>query len=115
MKRPVQEIISLNIVQLSLNLDKNLFSGVIYLNKNEEIHAGTAIYRPVKTFEEHDGVLLQETARFQQIYNRLVAFDGDTWHGRIGDNTKEDRLCQVFFVHHVYDETPPLIKMRQIV
>lgn len=85
----------------SAHLDKNLCSGVIYLNKNEEPHAGTAIYRPVQTFEKHEGVLLQETGRFHQIYNRLVCIDGDTWHGRVGDNTKEDRLCQVFFVYRI--------------
>jgi len=95
----------------SAHLDKNLFSGVIYLNKEEEMHAGTAIYRPVKYFEEHDGALLQETARFSQIYNRLVAFGGDTWHGRIGDNRKEDRLCHVFFIYHVFEESP-LQRMR---
>lgn len=92
----------------------NVISGVIFLNKEEEMHAGVAIYRPVGYSEEHDGALLQETARFSQVYNRLVAFDGETWHGRVGDNTIEDRLCQVFFVQHVSNQLSPIEKMRQI-
>ena len=99
----------------SAHLDKNYCSGVIFLNKNEETHAGSAIYRPIKFYEEHDGALLQETARFHQIYNRLVCFDGDTWHGRVGDNTKEDRLCQVFFVYRVNSDIPLPLRRRSIV
>lgn len=82
----------------SAHLDeKNLFSGVVYLNPVEEYDAGTAIYKILETRDDNKAMII-ESGRFRQIYNRLAAFDGQTYHGRTGDNTKTERLTQVFFV-----------------
>jgi len=103
-----------------VHLDDNSFaSGVVYLNPLEELHAGSAIYRVVEKTEpvyntndryrEH----VKMTANFKQIYNRLVVFDGQAYHGRTGDNTQSERLTHVFFINGLWANTPtPLNRFK---
>jgi hypothetical protein len=101
-----------------------LFSGIIYLSPNSIPENGTSLFRVVNEntinhFVEskillyrdnidvqHDLALdlhnssFEETVRFNNIYNRLVCFPGDTWHGvnSFNNPSGEPRLTQVFFV-----------------
>jgi hypothetical protein len=106
-----------------------LFGGIIYLTPNINPNCGTSIYRElypaeddeivslnntkIKFYrdgevEEHDNALeinnsrFVETARFDNIYNRLVAFDNTTNHGANNFySDTEPRLTQVFFVYKI--------------
>ena len=108
-----------------------IFAGIVYLTPDIGLETGTSIFRldnadtldntDVKArFYEHgiddgtyDAAILRcnssftETARFNNIYNRLVGFDGASFHGVNSYHVpagKEPRLTQVFFVHAV--DTP---------
>lgn len=100
--------------------DKTFFSGVVYLNPIAEPHAGTAIYRVVENTNpirigngEIEKETVVESAAFKQVYNRLVVFDGKTYHGRTGDNTLSERLTHVFFAQHIDGNIPtPLNRFK---
>ena len=108
-----------------------VFAGIVYLTPDIGTQTGTSIFRLDKPdtldnsnvkyqFYEHgtddgtyDAAILKhtasftETARFHNIYNRLVGFDGASYHGVNSYHVpkdKEPRLTQVFFVHAV--DTP---------
>jgi hypothetical protein len=105
-----------------------VFAGIVYLTPDIGLETGTSIFRldnadtmdhsNVKyQFYEHgtddgtyDAAILKhtasfsETARFNNIYNRLVGFDGASYHGVNSFHVPQDqepRLTQVFFVHAV--------------
>ena len=49
-----------------------------------------------------------ETVRFNNVYNRLISFDGQTYHGANNFFTdKEPRLTQVFFVRSIKSKSKP--------
>lgn len=56
--------------------------------------------------------LFTETASFKNKYNRLVAYDGNTYHRADSFNGSEDseRLTLVFFVHEIESQTVPLMR-----
>ena len=108
-------------IPTAVHLDDNsFFSGVVYLNPIAEPHAGTAIYRVVENTDpirygngdiEKETVI--ESANFKQVYNRLVVFDGKSYHGRTGDNTQSERLTHVFFAHRINANIPtPLNRFK---
>lgn len=100
--------------------DKSFFSGVVYLNPIAEPHAGSAIYNVVENTNkirygngDIEKETVMESANFRQVYNRLVVFDGKSYHGRTGDNTQSERLTHVFFAHHVDANIPtPLNRFK---
>ena len=95
--------------------------GLIYLNPTIDPDCGTSLFQINETptlndsakddfylkgidndFDEslkkHNGSFT-ETVRFQNIYNRLISFDGHTAHGANSLYTDiQPRLTQVFFV-----------------
>ena len=58
----------------------------------------------------------KETVRFNNIYNRMICFDSQTFHGINSFYTeKEPRLTQAFFVVSLEtDSGMPLERMRRI-
>ena len=104
-----------------------LYGGIIYLTPNINPNCGTSIYKELYSISpeeideinqakvkfyrdgdatEHDKCLDEnnkrfvETARFDNIYNRLVSFDHTTHHGANNFySSTEPRLTQTFFVY----------------
>jgi hypothetical protein len=105
---------------------ETLFGGIIYLTPDINPNCGTSIFRQSKEIdidlvnkvnqekvnfytkgnaEEHNKSLsvnnsfFTETARFDNIYNRLVSFDGECFHGANNFYSEtQPRLTQAFFV-----------------
>jgi len=123
--------------------DSNIvFAGIIYLSPDIDLNCGTSLFnltnqkklsndnwsRSKEKFysqgianEHHDHFLQEnrdsytETTRFNNVYNRLIAFDADTAHGVNSYYTGElVRLTQVFFVYKVESDSPsPLSRHRK--
>jgi hypothetical protein len=112
-----------------------IFAGIIYLTPDINPKCGTSIFKineKSKFFgphieeieqvkrkfylsgvdDDYDNVLkatndcFTETARFDNIYNRLVSFDAKTFHAANNFYTEgQPRLTQVFFVHSLTTES----------
>ena len=107
-----------------IHYDYEPFGGLIYLNPSIDADCGTSLFQIKENptlndsakddfylngidnnFDEslkaHNGSFT-ETVRFQNVYNRLISFDGHTAHGAnsLYTNT-EPRLTQVFFVKNL--------------
>ena len=116
-----------------------VFAGIIYLNPSADPSCGTSIYQ-LKPDSKYDHVqdkrkelydsgidagydealkkhndCFVETARFNNVYNRLVSFDGNSYHAANNFLTgNEPRLTQVFFVYEMYTTSlTPLDRMRK--
>ena len=114
------------------------FGGIIYLTKDPEPDTGTSVYKlkngygtqtkeeiAVKeqlyldtlslTDEEYDTVYdtvhdqYVETVKVENVYNRLVLFNGKTHHGVKTFGTK-DRLTLNFFGMEMTGKLPPLMR-----
>lgn len=118
--------------------DLSLFAGIVYLNEIPNPLSGTSIY-DLKNNEEFNSDQLmkhkfykneisdmelyistleknnnkfEKTIQFQNKFNRLVAFDGNTYH-KIDSfsNNNDPRLTLVFFVHEMQANRTPLRKI----
>jgi hypothetical protein len=116
-------------------------AGIVYLNYNANINAGTSMYRPVKQLglidtdmvirkqfynnepveQEYIEQIKYHTSQFEEtltvknIYNRVVAYDANVFHaGSTVHVGNEARLTQVFFVHEVTAENirTPIDRVR---
>ena len=110
------------------------FGGVIYLNKNPDIDTGTSVYRTKKGYNQYDSDIKErlytgqdvdrdeyikeynryhdefiETIKIDNVYNRLVLFGGDTYHGVRTIGT-EERLTIAFFCNNAYKYINPLLR-----
>jgi hypothetical protein len=107
-----------------------ILAGLIYLTPNTEKESGTSIYRQ-NGFLDQDSYLkykhnffkgnivtnyddklkehnsyFEETVRFDNIYNRLVAYDGEEYHAASSYySSSQPRLTQVFFVKKINCES----------
>ena len=111
------------------------FGGVIYLNKNPDIDTGTSVYRTKKGYNQYDSDIKErlytgqdvdrdeyireynlyhdefiETIKIDNVYNRLVLFGGDTYHGVRTIGT-EERLTIAFFCNNAYKYINPLLRL----
>jgi hypothetical protein len=116
-----------------------IFAGIIYLNPSVDRSCGTSIFelKPdceydhnqdkrkelydagiedgyEEAIKKHNDCFV-ETIRFDNAYNRLVSFDGKSYHGANNFfNGDEPRLTQVFFVYEMYTTSfTPLDRMRK--
>lgn len=121
------------------------YSGVIYLNKDFPPGTGTSIYKfigegcpdsaPIdqkfkfykneKIDEEeylnqlkNNNENYVETVRVENVYNRMVLFEGGQYHGVPTFHTKidEDRLTLVFFLHNLKfhnNQKYPITRLKQ--
>ena len=121
-----------------IHIDRSQFGGIIYLTKDAEMGTGTSLYKPVRGYyrysmetkknkrnhylgkefdkdeykkvrkESNDS--FQENLRVESVYNRLLMFGGNVWHGVPSFGTKP-RLTMVFFSQGVVDNVPePLLR-----
>lgn len=118
----------------------SILAGVIYLTPEIDEDCGTSVFDiidenlplngiDVKTafYEKgidnnYDETLLKynscfkETIKFKNIYNRLISYDGTSYHGVNSFYSKEPRLTQVFFVKKIgTDHGTPIERSKLIV
>lgn len=123
-----------------IHTDNCIFAGVIYLTPNFDRKLGTTIYKQVKFDEininhksmhsfyrdridnEFDDNIIknnsmyEETITVENIYNRMICFDGQIPHSPSGYYMKDSiRLSQVFFVSELNtDCSSPNERVRDI-
>ena len=106
--------------------DDSVFGGLIYLTPDIDSKCGTSIFQQREPLpfdikgkstkesfyktgnsENYDDVLTEhnsvfdETIRYNNVYNRLISFDGETPHKANSFYTEIPRLTQVFFVDKI--------------
>lgn len=112
-----------------IHSDESMLSVIIYLNKENNLGRGTSIFRPSKMnpfynsnkekfkfYEQHvvsddyenqrlsNNEFFQETIRYENVYNRAVAFEGIEYHRAnnfIPQTNQEDRLTIVCFIFDI--------------
>jgi hypothetical protein len=119
--------------------DSSLISGVVYLNNDFDSDAGTTIYKaktlgvkPIHSDKKIEEVLKQkdnssyrkenndqfeESIVIKNKFNRLVAFDGSSYHAgnTFKGSTKDDsRLTLVFFVRELTGDRYPIQRLRTV-
>jgi len=117
----------------------HVFAGIIFLNKNPNQNSGTKFYN-LKTsvdFSRYNFVKEQfykngiiendyeqqynshvnnfdDSLIVKNVYNRLIAFDANTWHSSDTLYNNEPRLTQVFFVKRLNTSSlSPLDRIRR--
>ena len=115
-----------------------IFAGVIFLTPKIDLNCGTSIFKLVDTNKldlssakkdfykngidlDYDNRIQRhrdayvETIRFNNVYNRLIAFDSSCAHGvNSYYSDSEPRLTQVFFVTKIDTSTkPPILRQKQ--
>ena len=122
-----------------VHYDENvIFAGVIFLTPKIDLNCGTSIFKLVnkekldlsnakKDFykngidSDYDNCIQRhrdayiETIRFNNVYNRLIAFDSSSAHGVNSYYSDSDpRLTQVFFVTKIDTNTkPPILRQKK--
>ena len=122
-----------------VHLDDNcVVAGVLFLTPDAELDSGTSLFKLINpsTFDstnkkelffkeniddDYDSSLQKhnssfvETVRFNNVYNRLISFDGDTYHGVHNFSAgSEPRLTQVFFIKEIGSNSQTPIKRCNI-
>lgn len=119
--------------------DLSLISAVIYLNDNPDPNTGTTIYKPKTVgtkmlhteekirqirnknngnYRKENNEQFEESIIIKNKFNRLVAFDGYSYHGANmfeGSTEETSRLTLVFFVEELRGNKYPIQKLRTIV
>ena len=118
----------------------NIITGIVYLNKNENLKSGTSIYRTkkdkfdaqqinkdekIKSYldgeynSEHYRIAnnsqFEETINISNVYNRLICFDSHMLHAaqNFSENL-EPRLTLVMFVKSISDWDTPIKRLRSV-
>ncbi|CAN1487441.1 hypothetical protein MCEKH45_00095 [Methylophilaceae bacterium] len=104
-----------------------IFAGLLYLTPNAPLNAGTSLFKKNKSFnekaykqalDENDKKfrsgdvemltdyhsMFDEVARFSNMYNSLVIYEGDNFHAAndfFGETLNDSRLTQVFFIKRI--------------
>jgi hypothetical protein len=126
-----------------VHVDDSMYAGVIYLTPEMDLDCGTSIFRPksiVKSTsnleEKHEMFLnfnpdktdvynqklkennsqFEETMRINNVYNRLLAYDGAQFHGvtNFSNGSNKTRLTQVFFVREINSPYFPIPSSKQV-
>jgi hypothetical protein len=83
-----------------------------YLNTKKQYYKDNIDENYDEIILEHNDLFV-ETATFNNVYNRLVAFDGTTLHGVNSFYASEARLTQYFFINKLVSNTnTPMDKVR---
>jgi hypothetical protein len=125
--------------------DECPLAGLIYLNPEIDYSCGTSLFKPNKfisgmnteyaslkdeqhlRFDSKKEHLYEnakneynsnftETVRFGNVYNRLICYSGDMYHGvqNFFGNENQERLTLVFFVDSIGATSFPIPRMRSI-
>lgn len=88
-------------------VNKTSMKSKLYTSKNIAEHE-------YKKHIDMQNLAFQETIKFSNIYNRIILFDGEEYHGATNlCGGKEPRLTQVFFVHEITSIIPmPLVRYK---
>lgn len=121
--------------------DENILAGIVYLNPKPNIKSGTSLYvlkdgepefvqeyneikksfygntllneqHAVQALEKHNSRFI-ETARFNNVYNRLVCYDASVFH-KANSYNNDERLTLVFFVSEYSAHSIPLLRSKNI-
>lgn len=122
--------------------DVAVLGGIIYLTPDAEIDSGTSIgylnrqienymeaqeirkpfytgQLPKEKLKDYKQQLIEnnnafvETVKFNNVYNRMICFDGQTYHKANSFGKNIPRLTQVFFVNNISSNSePPIQRMR---
>lgn len=126
-----------------IHQDPSIFAAIIYLSPNINMSCGTSIFQPKNALaeqivgkgaavknkfflgdhvdeEEYDNAItetknnFEESIRFNNVYNRLIAFDSTQWHAANNFySEKQPRLTQLVFVDKLKINTPyPVDRIR---
>jgi hypothetical protein len=131
--------ISNNLNKGWVHVDSGLISFVLYLNKTENLNSGTSLYRLKKevvapsneTKLKHSSYLgsidpkeadvdlekhnqqYEETIKVSSVYNRLIAFDSNSYHAAQDFYSNiEDRLTMVGFIYSLTGSSYPLTRVQ---
>ena len=112
-----------------------MFAAIIYLTPDAPLTAGTSIYQPNSNFDNrvyeqlnHEKFelyksnkyteskntinnMFTETVRVNNVYNRLLVYEAEQFHGGqgfFGYNNTDSRLTQVFFIKTLDTDSYPL-------
>jgi hypothetical protein len=122
-----------------VHYDENvIFAGIIFLSPKIDLNCGTSIFKLVDNEKldlsnakqdfykngidsDYDNRIQRhrdayvETIRFNNVYNRLIAFDSSCAHGVNSYYSDSDpRLTQVFFVTKIGTNTkPPILRQKK--
>jgi hypothetical protein len=117
-----------------------IITGIVYLNKNENIKSGTSIYRPkkdkfyaklihneekIKNYtdiqydsEKHrieNNLQFEETINISNVYNRLICFDSHLLHAAQNFSENLDpRLTLIMFIKNISNWDTPIKRLRSI-
>jgi hypothetical protein len=122
--------------------DNTVLAGLIYLTPDADLDSGTSIlsikyglrasadYRIkcefyknqttdieqyIQSLTEHNNKFA-ETTRFNNVYNRLIAYPGETYHRANNfDCGQRERLTQVFFVNRIHTVATPIERSKIVV
>ena len=118
--------------------DDNVMAGLIYLNPNAALDSGTSIFKKKHVVgdlqladkedlyttnivtDKHVEALRRnrdnyvETLRFNNVYNRLICFDGSKLHAANNFNNSEPRLTQVFFINKIRADWFPVPSCKKV-
>lgn len=117
-----------------------LLGGIIYLTPEIDPSCGTSVFKLKDSIEHDTGDLtirtdfhsknidrdydcnivkhnsqFVETIRFDNHYNRLIAFEGGVFHGVNNFYSNKQRLTQVFFVHNIESNCRSPIERMKII
>ncbi len=121
--------------------DNQVATAIVYLNPDADLNAGTSLFRPKKnniwsmmydnvrkenyrgniSAEEAEPYRLEynsqfeETVRINNVYNRLVVFEGGIHHAaNVLQSNGDDRLTLVFFIDALYSRSTlfPLTRLK---
>jgi hypothetical protein len=69
----------------------------------------------IKAIEKNNS-MFEETISFENCYNRMIAFDGNHWHGANNFSNEDDvRLTQLFFIRKMTSSQIPIHRMKNII
>jgi hypothetical protein len=118
-------------------------AGLVYLNEDADLASGTSLFNPkrigntpinylaqrnfyklnnniskaeyIEKLKENND-LFTETVTIGNVYNRLICYDGATYHraNSFNSGTNEPRLTQVFFVNKITTDWFPIPSMRSV-
>jgi len=113
------------------------YAGILYLTPEADLDTGTSIFRskvkdpdtkqPFKKelfsgeeieFEKYkEGMInarsqFEETIRYCNVYNRLIAFEASNYHAAMNFKMDSDkiRLTQVFFIKNIKTQVNPILR-----
>lgn len=125
-----------------IHADTDIITVIVYLNENSNLSSGTSIYRNKKinlvASTKHNNIKcdfykskcdvetaqnyrnlnnqqFEETIKISNVYNRLLAFDSQEWHGAqsLDANNNEERLTLIGFFNKL-DANGPVRRCHQL-